>query len=71
MQFFDHVAEDEKQRSHLTRALSSQRVQRRATNVSVKSFLWTDFLLPLHTAQGSILNPPHFLQSTVTEIDWR
>ena len=30
---------EEQQRSHLTRALSSQRVQRRATNVSVKSFL--------------------------------
>ncbi len=38
---------------------------------SIRSFRWTDFLLPLQSGHGSIRKPPHFWQTLVTERDWK
>lgn len=48
---------------HLIRPDSSQLEHFRATNSSVKSLRWTDFLEPLQTEQGSKRKPPHTLQN--------
>lgn len=47
---------------HRTRPTSSQFMHLRATNSVVKSFLWTDFLLPLQTGHGRRRYPPQALQ---------
>ena len=52
--------------SHLTSPHSSQVVQRKAMNCSVKSLRCMDFLLPAQVGQGNMRKPPHLPQIEVT-----